>query len=96
MTIKKVIDVWKYVLGDKYNLDDLYDIQKFLEDDLERAYHELDKADKYEKYGVPGWRWYKIQCEAEVEESLANLEVVKVAIKDNLKRLETEPLERRS
>ena len=81
------IDLWKYVKGDEFSLDDLADYKKFFEKDLDYALTALDKVERFRKYGIPGFRWMLIHAEAEVEESLGNLSIVDQAIEDTKERL---------
>lgn len=80
-------DLWNYVKGDVYSLDDLYDYKKFFEQDLVYAEAELDRVERFAKYGLPGFHFMMVHSEMEVEESLGNLSIVDQAIIDTEERL---------
>jgi hypothetical protein len=73
---------WRYVQGDKYDLDQLLEFKKFFEDDMLRAINEVIYALKYEKYGLPNWRTEILRREMGVEEAEMNLNTVNKAIRD--------------
>ena len=59
---------WKYMKGDKYDLDQLLGFKEFFEQDLLRAINEVHYAQKYEntvcqigvlKYSEDKWEWKK-------------------------------------
>ena len=74
---------WRYMKGDKYDLDQLLEFKKFFEDDMLRAINEVIYALKYEKYGLPNWRTEILRREMGVEEAEKNLNMVNKAIRDN-------------
>ena len=88
LSYQKQIDIWNYISGDVYELDTLYEIQKFFLDDLASAQRELYRVKSFAKYGLPGFRFMLIHTEAEVEESFANLAIVETAIAEAKERLE--------
>ena len=73
---------WKYMKGDKYDLDQLLGFQEFFEQDLLRAINEVYHAQKYEKYGLPNWRTEILRRQMGVEEAEINLNTVNKAIRD--------------
>jgi hypothetical protein len=73
---------WRYMKGDKYDLDQLLEFKKFFEDDMLRAINEVIYALKYEKYGLPNWRTEILRREMGVEEAEMNLNTVNKAIRD--------------
>lgn len=73
---------WRYIEGDKYDLDQLIEFKKFFEKDLINAINEVINALKYEKYGLPNWRTELLRREMGVEESEKNLNTVNRAIRD--------------
>ena len=73
---------WKYVKGDRYDLDQLLGFQEFFEKDLLRAINEVYNAQKYEKYGLPNWRSEILKRQMGVEEAEMNLNTVNKAIRD--------------
>ena len=73
---------WRYVQGDKYDLDQLLEFKKFFEDDMLRAINEVIYALKYEKYGLPNWRTEILRREMGVEEAEMNLNTINKAIRD--------------
>lgn len=87
--LSRANDVWNYVMGDNYNLDDLYDLKVVLLKDLESAQRELERVKSYERFGLPGFRWMVIHAQDEVDESFANLAVLETAIQDNKDRIES-------
>ena len=73
---------WKYMKGDKYDLDQLLGFQEFFEKDLLRAINDVYNAQKYEKYGLPNWRTEILRRQMGVEEAEINLNTVNKAIRD--------------
>jgi hypothetical protein len=73
---------WRYIEGDKYDLDQLIEFKKFFEEDMIKAINEVINALKYEKYGLPNWRTELLRREMGVEESEKNLNTINRAIRD--------------
>lgn len=80
-------DLWKYVKGDVYSLDMLAEYHAFFRDDLYRAEQALDRIERFQKYGLPGYHFMIVHAEMEVEESLGNLSIVNQMITDTKERL---------
>lgn len=86
MTHRSKSDLWNYVKGDVYSLDDLYGYKEFFQQDLIYAEMELDRIESYQKYGLPGYHFMIVHAEMEVEESLGNLAICVQAILDTVER----------
>jgi hypothetical protein len=71
---------WKYVVGDKYNLDELLGYEEFFKLDWLSAVESLNKAERYRKYGLPGFRLELIRRQMGVDEAVKNLDTVREAI----------------
>ena len=73
---------WKYMKGDRYDLDQLLGWKEFFEEDLLRAINEVYYAHKYEKYGLPNWRTEILRREMGLQEAEMNLNTINKAIRD--------------
>ena len=73
---------WKYMKGDKYDLDQLLGFKEFFEQNELKAINEVHYAQKYEKYGLPNWRTEILRRQMGVEEAEINLNTVNKAIRD--------------
>lgn len=84
----RAFDIWNYISGDNYDVEDLEDIKFIFTIDLQQANKELTRVRSFARYGLPGYRWMLIHAEDEVRESFANLAVVETAIMEAKEKLE--------
>ncbi len=77
---------WVYKKGDMYDLDQLLKFKEFFEENLFGKIAEVQKAKKFNKYGLPNWRTQMLRLQMGVEDAEKNLMRVNEAIKDIKKR----------
>jgi hypothetical protein len=72
--------VWQYIPTDNHTLDHLYAVLQYYTEVEESMFKELEKALKYEKYGLPNWRTEVIRREVGWEDALNSLNNIEQAI----------------
>ena len=74
--------VWKFVPGDRYDIDQLLAFKVFFLQDVISASLDLTKYESYRKYGLPGFRVGILRRTMGLEEAVRNLEVINQAIEE--------------
>jgi len=77
------MSVWYYIRTDKHELSHLEEVWKYFSKNVQTKNKELDYAEGFRKYGLPGWRMEILRRTMGLEDALTSLAEVELAISEH-------------
>lgn len=73
--------VWQYIEGDTYTHGRLKQLRKHYQEESLKNLTEYQKLKRYEKYGLPGYRWMLLHSKLNWEDDMESIDNIDKAIK---------------